>query len=100
MASVEVKYMVDGDGKEMVDLLGEIIQYAKDKKEMNDYLALMPKLMSAVDGYQNAINAAKGDGRNELITYASSMLMDKFAPDDEPEVSEEPSPSEEPSTPA
>lgn len=83
METVEIKFNVGKDSKEIVDAVVEIIKDIKAKKDIAAIATEnLPGLMSAVNGYENLGAEAKSNVRNETAAYAGLQLAEVLAPDE------------------
>lgn len=82
MPMMEYKVMVDSDFKEIVDFVTSMIEKAMSGAALDDYVAELPKLMTAVDGYKNAMDAMSSAQRNECVMYALHQLSEQLLSDE------------------
>jgi len=83
---VKVELELDKDVKELIDFMGEVAEYAMAKKPLEEWAALLPKVMPAIDGVQNVGPGMSGQYRDEAAGYLVHVLMDKLLPVKEVEV--------------
>jgi hypothetical protein len=76
---------INDDIQEMGQFFIEVIKLAKSGAPMESYMALLPKLMSAVDGYDKAFSSMSSNMRNANIAYLLHELAEILV-SDEPEV--------------
>lgn len=82
MPLVEVKYQIDNDFKEIADFLDGVAGKVLAKASLDEHLKDLSKLMAAVDGYKNALDAMSSAQRNECLAYLIWKLAERFAPDE------------------
>jgi hypothetical protein len=83
MEIVEVKMDVPKDYKEVVDLVGKVIDKVKNGDDFNSYLGLIGELSGAVEGITNVGPAIMGQYRDECAGYTTKVLVEKLIPGEE-----------------
>lgn len=81
---IERVQKLDKDAKEMIDFLFDLVDDIKAGKEIAAISAEnLPALMTAVEGYQKGIDAAKGHNRAQVVGYTTERSMETFLPYEE-----------------
>jgi hypothetical protein len=84
MAKFEME--IQQDFKEIVDfLIDGILDKVLRGASLDEYVAALPQLMVAADGYKAAFDSMSGAQRNECLAYALYRIAEVAAPDDLPE---------------
>lgn len=84
METVQVTKEVPKDAKEVVDVIVAVARHFMQKKEWSELMAQLPAVMSAVDGWDNAVEAVKGKSLGETSGYLVGEIVELFEKDDEP----------------
>ena len=82
--TVDYNLKVDKDGKEVIDVIAKIEAHMLQKKPFAELLSELPAVMGAIDGWENAVAAAKGSGMSELAGYAVHKFLEPFEKEDVP----------------
>ena len=69
MEIVQVTLDVPKEGKEVVDLVAEIIKFAKSGKPLVEAITLLDEFTSAVNGIGGVVEEIKSSGKDELAAY-------------------------------
>lgn len=80
METLAVSMNVPKEAKEMIDLLEGVAQKAKAGAEVAEYMELIGKLSTALDGVDKIKNEAQSDGRDEIVAYLIHKIMPVLLP--------------------
>lgn len=80
METLAVSMNVPKESKEMVDLLEGVAMKAKAGAEVSEYMELIGKLSSALEGVEKMGDEAKSDGRDEIVAYLIHKIMPVLMP--------------------
>ena len=86
MDMMKIEMDVPRDFVEIVVLVDGVIEKAMAKAPAAEYVTLIGKLSSAIDGAQNVGPAVSGQYRDECAAYLVKTLMERLAPGKAPEV--------------
>lgn len=78
MELVSVELNVPKESKEVIDLLGQLFDQAKDGLDVGDISKLLPAFMMAVEGVAQIPAEAKGGNKDDLIAYLVKVIGSKF----------------------
>lgn len=77
MQTVPVTFDVPKEGKEVVDALAALTKDLVAKKGISEITGdVLPKLLTAVDGFNGISEEVKSDKKDELAGYLVQQLMD------------------------
>lgn len=82
---VDVNIKVPKEGKDVADLLAEVVKKVKAKAGLSDYADLLDELMVAVEGAQKIPAELQSEHRNELVAYLGLQIAEELVPDVKPE---------------
>lgn len=89
VASVKVEIEVGKESKDVVDLVADLIEDIKAKKDVSAIAAEnLPGLMKAIEGFDQLDDEAKSKHRNSTIAYTGMRFADVLAPAGEEAVAE------------
>lgn len=75
--TVKVEMNVPKEAKEIVDFVAALLADALAKKPIAVIAAdVLPKLMSAIDGYSGVADELKSEHKKELAAYLVMQVMD------------------------
>jgi len=76
MQKVTVQMEVPKESKEVIDALVVLVSEIKAKKSVSEIVAgALPKVISAVDGFDQLGEEVKSDGKDELAGYTVQQLL-------------------------
>jgi len=78
METVAVTKQVPKDAKEVVDVITGIAGHFLQKKPFAELMAQLPAVIGAVDGWEEAIAAVKGQGLGETVGYLVGEVVELF----------------------
>ena len=85
METVTVSLDVPKEGKELVDCVGDIIAHFVDGKPLADAAALLPGVMTAVDGVSAVWKVEmKSKQKDELIAYTVHRIFESLEKEEAP----------------
>jgi len=83
METVAVTKEVPKDAKEMIDVVISVVNHFVQKKPFAELLGELPAVMGAVDGWENAVDAVKGQGLGETVGYLVGEIVEIFEKEEE-----------------
>jgi hypothetical protein len=95
MELVKIEMEIEKNYKEISDFAIGLLDSALRGASLDEYMAKLPQLMSAADGYKEAFASLSSSVRNENLAYSLKQIADVVAPDDKPPEApaEEPAPA-------